>query len=129
MSIELNHTIIPSADKVIASSFYTRIFAFECLGRVSDFYAVRVNDTLTLDFKDSNEFTINHYAFKVDDENFDKIYAKIKEEEIIYGSDPYDLENMQLNRWHGGRGFYFRDPNGHILEILTQTEDDQIHGN
>ena len=127
MSIELNHTIIPSSDKVVASSFYCRIFGFECLGKISEFYAVKVNDTLTLDFRDSDDFTTNHYAFKVDDTSFDTIFKNIKKEELIYGSDPYDLENMQINHWHEGRGVYFRDPNGHVLEILTRTESDQIH--
>jgi len=26
---------------------------------------------------------------------------------------------MQINRRNGGRGFYFEDPNGHVLEVLT----------
>jgi len=26
---------------------------------------------------------------------------------------------MEINRRNGGRGFYFRDPNGHLLEVLT----------
>jgi catechol 2,3-dioxygenase-like lactoylglutathione lyase family enzyme len=26
---------------------------------------------------------------------------------------------MEINHRHGGRGFYFRDPNGHLLEVLT----------
>ena len=27
---------------------------------------------------------------------------------------------METNTWNGGRGVYFRDPNGHLLELLTQ---------
>jgi catechol 2,3-dioxygenase-like lactoylglutathione lyase family enzyme len=26
---------------------------------------------------------------------------------------------MKINHRRGGRGFYFRDPNGHVLEVLT----------
>jgi catechol 2,3-dioxygenase-like lactoylglutathione lyase family enzyme len=26
---------------------------------------------------------------------------------------------MEINHRNGGRGFYFRDPNGHLLEVLT----------
>ena len=127
MAIELNHTIIPSADKVIASSFYARIFGFECLGKVDKFYAVKVNETLNLLFDEYSEFNVHHYAFKVDDETFEIIFNRLQDEQIIYGSDAYDLENMQLNHWHGGRGVYFRDPNGHILELLTRSEEDQLH--
>lgn len=122
MKIELNHTIIPSADKIVASSFYCRVLEFECLGKNGHFIAVRVNEELTLDFRDMEEFGVHHYAFKVDDEAFDKIFNNIKKEGLRYGSDPYDLENKKCNNWHGGRGVYFRDPNGHILELLTKCQ-------
>jgi catechol 2,3-dioxygenase-like lactoylglutathione lyase family enzyme len=31
-----------------------------------------------------------------------------------------DTDNMEINHWNGGRGIYFRDPNGHLLELLTK---------
>jgi catechol 2,3-dioxygenase-like lactoylglutathione lyase family enzyme len=120
MNIELNHMIIPSADKLVASRFYCRVLNLECIGNSKDFFTVRVNDKLVLNFKDSDEFDVHHYAFKVDDETFDIIFNNIKKEGLNYGSDPYDLENKKLNKWHKGRGVYFRDPNGHILELLTK---------
>ena len=27
---------------------------------------------------------------------------------------------MEINNWNGGRGLYFCDPNGHLLELLTR---------
>jgi hypothetical protein len=27
---------------------------------------------------------------------------------------------MKTNSWNGGRGVYFKDPNGHVLELLTR---------
>ena len=33
---------------------------------------------------------------------------------------PWNVENKELNSWNGGRGVYFRDPNGHLLELLTR---------
>jgi hypothetical protein len=27
---------------------------------------------------------------------------------------------MKINHWNSGRGVYFRDPNGHLLELLTK---------
>ena len=38
---------------------------------------------------------------------------------IVFGSAPWSLEDGKLNNWGGGRGFYFRDPNGHVLELMT----------
>ena len=29
------------------------------------------------------------------------------------------LDDGQLNDWNGGRGVYFKDPNGHVLELMT----------
>jgi catechol 2,3-dioxygenase-like lactoylglutathione lyase family enzyme len=45
----------------------------------------------------------------------------VKDEGIPYGSGPRDLDDMEINHKHMGRGFYFRDPNGHILEVITHT--------
>jgi hypothetical protein len=29
-------------------------------------------------------------------------------------------DDMKTNSWNGGRGVYFKDPNGHVLELLTR---------
>jgi catechol 2,3-dioxygenase-like lactoylglutathione lyase family enzyme len=34
-------------------------------------------------------------------------------------SAPWSLDDGKLNDWNGGRGVYFRDPNGHVLELMT----------
>jgi hypothetical protein len=40
---------------------------------------------------------------------------------MTYGSGPRDLDDMQINNRRGGRGVYFVDRDGHILELLTRT--------
>jgi catechol 2,3-dioxygenase-like lactoylglutathione lyase family enzyme len=57
--------------------------------------------------------------FKVSEEDFDQIFGRIQEAGIPYGSGPRALEDMSINHRGGGRGVYFRDPNDHILELLT----------
>jgi hypothetical protein len=32
---------------------------------------------------------------------------------------PWDAEDGKLNDWNGGRGFYFKDIDGHLLELMT----------
>ena len=59
------------------------------------------------------------YAVKVGESEFDDIFGRVKAEGIAYGSGPGALDDMKINHRRGGRGFYFRDPNGHILEVLT----------
>ena len=119
MAIELNHTIVPAHDKVGSAKFFARIFGLSYDGERFHFAPVRVNESLTLDFDNRSEFKSHHYAFKVSDEDFDHILGRIQEEGIPYGSGPRALEDMQPNHRRGGRGVYFCDPNGHVLEILT----------
>jgi catechol 2,3-dioxygenase-like lactoylglutathione lyase family enzyme len=119
MAIELDHTIVPAHDKVGSAKFFARIFGLSYDGEISHFAPVRVNDSLTLDFDNSSEFQSHHYAFKVSEEEFDQIFGRIEEARIPYGSGPRVVEDMRINHRGGGRGVYFRDPNGHILELLT----------
>ncbi len=122
MAIELNHTIVPARDKVLSAKFFARMFGLPFDERVVDYFApVRVNETFTLDFHDDvDRFDIHHYAFHVSDPEFDAILKRVQEAGIAFGSDPRNLENRELNSWNGGRGVYFCDPNGHILELLTR---------
>ena len=119
MTIELDHTIVPSRDKEAAARFFSRIFGLSYNGPVSHFAPVQVNEKFTLDFDEANDFESHHYAFKVSEAEFDAIVGRIKADGIIYGSGPRSLEDMQINNRRGGRGVYFRDPDGHLLEILT----------
>jgi hypothetical protein len=32
-----------------------------------------------------------------------------------------DQQVTQINHLHQGRGFYFRDPDGHTLEVITHS--------
>jgi len=119
MEITLNHTIVPSYDKIKSAEFYTRIFGFKYIGKFSRFIVVRVNRTLCLDFANSEKFEPHHYAFKVSEQDFDAIFKRLRMEHIKYGSEPYNPENMKINHDNDGCGIYFRDASGHLLEILT----------
>ena len=119
VTIELDHTIVPSRDKEAAARFFSRIFGLSYNGLVSHFAPVRVNENLTLDFNEASDFEPHHYAFKVSAAEFDAIFGRIKADEVIYGSGPSSSEDRQINHRGGGRGVYFRDPDGHLLEILT----------
>lgn len=119
MAIALDHTIVPARDKEAAARFFARIFGLEYKGPVSHFAPVAVNEGLTLDFDNRENFESHHYAFKVSEAEFDAVFARVREEGLRYGSGPRSAEDGEINRRRGGRGFYFRDPNGHLLEVLT----------
>ena len=120
MAIMLDHTIVPARDKEAAARFFARIFGLRYEGAMSHFAPVRVNDTLTLDFDDQATFEHHHYAFRVGDAEFDAIFARVKDDGVVYGSGPMALTDMAINHRRGGRGFYFRDPDGHVLEVMTR---------
>jgi catechol 2,3-dioxygenase-like lactoylglutathione lyase family enzyme len=116
MAIMLDHTIVPARDKEASARFFARIFGLSYDGPMSHFAPVKVNDSLTLDF---DGFESHHYAFKISEAEFDAIFDRVKGEGIVYGSGPRSRTDMAINRRRGGRGFYFEDPNGHVLEVLT----------
>src|SRR5262249_26984414 len=119
MSIVLNHTIVPARDKVAAARFFARLFGLRFNAGKGYFAPVRVNKTLTLLFDDDTSFESHHYAFHVSNAEFDAIFRRIKKGKITYGSAPWSLTDGKLNDWGGGRGVYFKDPNGHVLELMT----------
>jgi catechol 2,3-dioxygenase-like lactoylglutathione lyase family enzyme len=119
MTIELDHTIVPARDKEASARFFAEIFGLSYDGPASHFAPVRVNDRLTLDFDAAEGFDVQHYAFKVSEAEFDAIFGRVRDAGIAYGSGPGSLDDMRINHRGGGRGVYFRDPNGHVLELLT----------
>ena len=119
MTIELDHTIVPARDKDAAARFFARIFGLSYDGPQSHFAPVRVNDILTMDFDTEDNFEPHHYAFRVNDGEFDAIFGRLKEEGIVYGSGPRSTDDMEINHRRNGRGCYFYDPEGHLLEIKT----------
>lgn len=119
MAIELDHTIVPSRDKEAAADFFARIFDLSYDGPQSHFAPVKVNASLTLDFDDQRDFGHHHYAFKVAEAEFDAIFGRLQQEGVPYGSGPRSAEDMQINHRNGGRGVYFRNGDGHMLELLT----------
>ena len=119
MTIVLNHTIVPARDKAQAARFFAQLFGLKT-EPVDYFAPVRLNDQMTLLFSDeSTEHESHHYAFHVSDAEFDAIFDRIQAAGLTYGSDPSHLDNGKLNTWGGGRGVYFKDPDGHLLELMT----------
>lgn len=120
MAITLDHTIVPARNKSEAARFFTDILGLPPGQPLGAFVAVEVNPSLTFDFADSAGFESHHYAFFVSDEELDAILARVVRAEIPYSSDPFQKHVGELNHRHGGRGFYFKAPDGHVLEVLTR---------
>ena len=130
MTIRLDHTIVPAKDKRASAAFFAEVFGLEVKPGPGYFAQVQVNESLTLDFADDPEDwggdvgrrTSQHYAFHVSDEEFDAIFGRIEARGIAYGSEPDSPADGTINTRRGGRGFYFEDPYGHLLEVMTVPE-------
>ena len=120
MPMTLNHTIVPARDKEASAKFFADIFGLAYEGASGHFAPVKVNDSLTMDFDNRESFESHHYAFKVDEDEFDAILARVQAAGLPYGSGPATKTDMQINHRRGGRGFYFPDPSGHSLKVLTR---------
>ena len=121
MALNLDHTIVPANDKEESVRFIARILGLEYKGPWGHFAPLKINDTLTLDFDNRDNFEGHHYALIASDEEFDAILERIKEEGVSYGSGPSSQDDGKINHLHQGRGFYFHDANGHSWEIITHT--------
>ena len=122
MTIRLDHTIVPAKDKVASASCFADIFGLTVKPGQGYFAQVQVNESLTFDFADEPEPQSHHYAFHISDTEFDAIFNRVKAKKLVYGSGPYNHTDGQIYTRRGGRGFYFEDPNGHLLEVMTVPE-------
>jgi catechol 2,3-dioxygenase-like lactoylglutathione lyase family enzyme len=119
MGVQLNHTIVPVQDKEASASFLAEILGLDPPISFGPFMCVETANGVSLDYDDrSVSQTAHHYAFLVTEEEFDAIFARVTARGLTYWADP---GHQQKNRINGnGRGFYFEDPAGHNMEVLTR---------
>ena len=121
MPIKLNHTIVHARDKRASAEFLADILGLAAPVPFGPFLGVQTANEVTLDFLETDEaIQVEHYAFLINDAEFDEIFARIKVRGLPYYADPARKQKGEINTRDGGRGAYFEDPNGHVLEILTR---------
>jgi len=121
MAIKLNHTIVSARDKRISSAFLAEVLGLPAPKPFGPFLTVRVDNDVTLDFRDAKgRITSQHYAFLVGEAEFDRIFSRLRERNLSFWADPSRDQPGEINTRDGGRGAYFQDPSGHLLEILTR---------
>jgi catechol 2,3-dioxygenase-like lactoylglutathione lyase family enzyme len=120
MVAQLNHLIIPARDKEKSARFLAGILGLEVGQQWAHFLPVLTSNGVTLDFSDSSDFRPQHYAFLISESEFDAALRRLREAGVEFYAD-FDLAGLgEINHLYGGRGVYFRDPSGHLLEIITQ---------
>ena len=120
MAVQLNHTIVHASDARASARFLTELLGLPAPTQFGPFEVVELGNGVSLDYMDADEIAAQHYAFLVSEAEFDAIYGRIRERSLAHWADPGLRRADRINTNDGGRGVYWRDPDGHLLEIITR---------
>lgn len=123
--IRFNHTIVIAEDKDASAAFFAHIFGLPEPEHWGPFAAVHLADGVSIDFADHggephDPIVPQHYAFLVDEADFDGIHQRLQADGLEFWPEPSRTNQGQINHNDGGRGVYFCDPDGHFLEAITR---------
>ena len=120
MGIRLHHAVVFSRDKRASAEFFTELFGLPPAAAFGPFLGVQVDNEVTLDFCDAPApIAPQHYAFEVNEEDFDAIVGRLKSHDIPYWGDAGRSRKGKVTTRHGSRVVYCAEPSGHMLEINT----------
>jgi extradiol dioxygenase family protein len=120
MAVEFNHTLVNVREKWVSAQFAADLLGLEKPSVYGPFAVVTLANGASLDYIDVEQVHPQHYAFLVTEAEFDAILGRIKERGLTYYADPFHREPGSWNTDDGGRGLYWDDPDGHVLEIITR---------
>ena len=122
MAIQFNHTIVWSSNQSAAAKFLAEMLGRPMPTRFGHFDVVELDNGVSLDFADAEgAIRPHHYAFLISEAEFDAVLGRIKDRGLGYWADPRGSRPGEINHNDGGRGVYFRDPDGHYLEVITRS--------
>lgn len=122
MSISFDHMTIAAKDREASAQFFVEIAEARRIQAPEPFANIQLDDGAMLQFAESSvDFPPQHYAFRVDEEHFDRILARIQDRRLEHWADPQLTQPGQTNDEDGGRGVYLLDPAGHFIEFITRS--------
>jgi len=121
MVAQLNHTIVWCSNQSASAKFLAEMLGQPAPTRFGHFDVVELDNGVSLDFADvEGPIRPQHYAFLISEADFDAVFGRIKDRGLDYWADPRGSRPGEINHNGGGRGVYFRDPDGHYLEVITR---------
>ncbi|MGE0213008.1 MAG: VOC family protein [Parvibaculaceae bacterium] len=121
MAVHFNHTILKTHDKKASGKFLAEVLGLAAPKHWGPFEMVRTENDAFLDYMDTDgEIAAQHYAFLVSEAEFDQIFGRVRDRKLPYWADPAQEQQGEINHHDNGRGVYFEDPNGHLLEVITR---------
>ena len=128
MNVQLNHTIVWCRDKQKSSAFLTEILDLPAATPFGPMLVVKLGNNVSLDFYNNDgKISSQHYAFLIPESDFDQVFGRIVAKGLQYWADPGRQRPGEIYKLNGGRGVYFVDPDGHLLEIMTQPYEDSAN--
>ena len=121
MGVQLNHTIVWCSDKQKSASFLVEMLELSTPVAFGQMLVVQLDNAVSLDFFESNDaISMQHYAFLIGEDEFDRVFTRIRGKGLPYWADPGKQRAGETYSHNGGRGMYFDDPDGHLLEVMTR---------
>jgi len=120
MPVQFNHTIVAARNKHESAAFLSDVLGRKPPTAFGPFSVVELDNDVSLDFLEEERVVPRHYAFLVSEEEFDDIFGRIRARGLDFWADPSGRRPGEINTNDGGRGVYWHDPNGHLLEIITR---------
>jgi extradiol dioxygenase family protein len=120
--VHLNHTIVHAHDREASAQFLSEVLGLPAPTPFGPFLCVETDNGVSLDVIAAGDFEMQpqHYAFLVSEEEFDTIFGRIEERGLDHWADPAKQVAGEINTHFGGRGVYWEDPSGNLLEIITR---------
>ena len=119
MTVALDHTLLPVRDVETSVRFYYKVLGL----KYEPESLLRISPTLVLQLIQRPVETSQHLAFSMSASEFEETLARLKEAKIPYG-DNFDTVGTMTGPGtsHGSHKnahcIYFRDPDGHMIEIM-----------
>ncbi|MGW6416267.1 VOC family protein [Streptomyces sp. NPDC055055] len=121
MTVTFNHTIIAAKDRHESARFFRELLELPEAPSWGPFVNVQLPDGVLIQFAEPPvDIQMQHYAFMVDDELFERAYQRLRDADVEHWADPQMKRPGETNTEHGGRGVYFKDPAGHAFELITR---------
>jgi len=121
MTVEFNHTIVWAHDSKASANFLSQMLGLPAPNQLGPFQVAATGNGVNIDFMDKDgNISMQHYAFLVSEAEFDQVLGRVRQQGLQYWADPARAKAGEINHHDGGRGVYFEDPNGHLLEVITR---------
>lgn len=123
MAVRLDHTIVWVHDHRESAGFLGAILGLPEPTRFGPFLVFRMDNDVSLDLYEQGadaKISLQHYAFRVGKTEFEEIFGRVQARGLEYWADPGRTQAGTTYEFQGDRGFYFMDPNGHLLEVVTR---------